>query len=76
MNKKFFMKNSRTQGLWHQSSPVIYFKYRTCNISLDATECNGVCYVGNKIYRLSLKDKKDLNSQKTSTVFFSFEIMQ
>lgn len=57
-------------------SPVIYFKYNTCNISLDATVCKDVSYVGKTMYRFSLKDKKDLNSQKTSTDFLSFEIMQ
>lgn len=57
-------------------SPVIYFKYNTCNISLDGTVCKDASYVGNTMYRFSLKEKKDLNSQKTSTDFLSFEIMQ
>lgn len=57
-------------------SPVIYFKYSTCNINLDATVCKGASNVGNTMHRFSLKDKKDFNSQKTSAGFLSFEIMQ
>lgn len=57
-------------------SPVIYFKYNTWNTSLDASVCKGVSYVGKTMYRFSLKSKKDLNSQKTSTDLFPLKIIK
>lgn len=57
-------------------SPVIYFKYNTCNTRLDASVCKGVSYVGKTMYRFSLKSKKNLNSQKTSTDLFPLKIIK
>lgn len=53
------LRNTVEDKVSGTKSPVIYFKYNTCNISLDASVCKGVSYVGRTMYRFSLKDKKD-----------------
>lgn len=64
------LQNTVADKVSGTKSPVIYFKYNTCDISLDASVCKGVSYVGKTMYRFSSKDKKVLKSQKTSTDLF------